>query len=305
MSVKDGFPFDLCLVAEETGDDFERSLSVARSLRIKQIEFGSLWGQRIDRAPFGMLVKAEELLKEFEVEACVIATEAFKSVLLGGIPLENIGQDPHFLEHLDLVRAAVEGARFFGAHMVRVFSFRREVMSGLGNPSPLLIGGGEFPEEMVEKITEALKPALKIARDGGVVLAMENVRSCWCNSGRNTSRLLDAVDSPWLKVIWDPANAFVSGEDDVVGDGYEQVRSKVTHVHLKDAVVLDPATGLTAWQRIGDGAVGLQEVLQSLKNDSYKGCVSIETHWRPEKSDREDNTRKTYEGLMELLGQPM
>jgi sugar phosphate isomerase/epimerase len=299
--MEENLPFDLSLVAEETGSDFSRSLSVARSLGIRNLDFGSLWGQRIDHVPFGNMVRAKQLLREHNVSVRIIATEAFKPVVLGGVGTESIGKDPHCLEHLELVRASIDAARFFGAPMVRIFSFRRDTMIGLGNPTTRFARGGDFPEEMVEKVAAALTPALDIAREEGVVLAVENVRSCWCNSGRNTALLLQAVDSPWLKVIWDPANAFVSGEENVTGEGYAEVRSSVAHVHLKDAVVLDQDTGLTEWERIGDGSVELLDSLRVLRDDGYNGCVSIETHWRPEGSDQEENTRGAYSGLMGLL----
>ena len=300
-AIEDKFPFDLSLVAEETGSDLQRSLTVARSLGIRNIDIESPWGRRVDHAPFGDLVRAKELIAEHEIDVRIVATQAFKPVLLGSMDIASIGQDPHYREQLELLRISIYAARFFGAPMVRFFGFRRDSMIGLGNPTQRLAGGGEFPDEMVDKAAAALAPAIDFAQEQGVVLALENVRSCWCNSGRNTSLLLQAVDSPWLKVIWDPANAFVSGEEDVAGKGYSAVSSSVGHVHLKDAVVLDKERGLTDWVRIGDGSVDLLRSLQALKDDGYDGCVSIETHWRPEGSDREENTRGTYAGLMSLL----
>ena len=295
------FPFDLSLVAEETGNDFRRSLEVARSLGIRNIDFGSLWGRRIDHVTLGDMIAARELLAEFDVQTRIVATEAFKPVVLGSIEIDSIPNDPHYQEQLALFRASLSAALSFGASMVRIYSFRRDTMTGLGNPSLRFPRGGEFPDEMIEKVAAALRPALSEAASQGITLAMENVRSCWCDSGHNTRLLLQTVDSPWLKVIWDPANAFVSGEEDVVVDGYAAVRSSIAHVHLKDAIGVDEAKGLTEWVCIGDGSVNLSESLRALKDDKYSGCVSIETHWHPEGSDMETNTRAAYSGLMTLL----
>jgi L-ribulose-5-phosphate 3-epimerase len=294
------FPFDLCLVAGEVGDDWERTLAVARELDIRQIEFGALWGEQIQRVSLERLVRARDLLRSYGVRARMVAPEAFKAVRLDKVPLEGIDQEPHFQREMQLFRASLAAARFFDAPLVRVFSFRRVGMVGLGNPSPRHAEGGAFPAEMQEKVAHALRLACREAEQAGVTLTLENVRSCWGNGGLNTAQILERVDSSWLRVIWDPANAFVSGERPFP-DGYRAVQPHTAHVHLKDAVVVDDASGLTRWERIGEGGAGLEVQLAALRDDGYAGCVSIETHWSPPGGDRESNTRRTYEGLMALL----
>jgi sugar phosphate isomerase/epimerase len=230
----------------------------------------------------------------------MVAPETFKAVRLEDVPLEGIDQEPHFQHEMQLLRASLAAAQFFNAPLVRIFSFRRKGMVGLGNPSPRHPDGGAFPAEMQEKVARALQLACREAERARVTLALENVRSCWGNSGHNTAQIVERVDSPWLQVIWDPANAFVSGETPFP-DGYRAVQPHICHVHLKDAVLVDESSGLTRWERIGDGSVGLKAQMVALRDDGYAGCVSVETHWSPPGGDGESNTRSTYEGLMSLL----
>jgi sugar phosphate isomerase/epimerase len=175
-------------------------------------------------------------------------------------------------------------------------------MVAMGNPSPRCVRGGAFPEMMQERVATALSLACREAEKAEVRLGLENVRSCWGNSGYNTALILERVNSPWLSAIWDPANGFVSGEEDAYPDGYEAVRPYISHVHLKDAVVENVSDGLIRWERIGDGDVRLQEQMTALRADGYAGCVSIETHWSPPGGSKESNTRQTYDGLIEMLG---
>ena len=58
--------------------------------------------------------------------------------------------------------------------------------------------------------------------------------------GVNTAAILEAVDSPALRALWDPGNDFVSGGTPYP-TGYEAVRPHILHVHVKDACVVDPA----------------------------------------------------------------
>ena len=299
--VQHRFPFRLSLVAEEIGHDFERILIVAQELGIQEVEFGTLWGERIDRVPIKDLVRTRDLLEKHGMQVRVVAPQTFKAVLLGGVPLEHIEQEPHFQGEMQLLRASLAAAQFYGAPLVRVFSFRREGMVGLGNPSPRHLQGGVFPEEMQEKVARGLSLACQEAEKVGVTLALENVRSCWGNSGYNTALILERVNSPWLSVIWDPANGYVSGEEDAYPAGYRAVCPYISHVHLKDAVVEDESSGTIRWERIGDGSVGLAAQLAALAEDGYKGCVSIETHWSPPDGNPESNTRSTYAGLIALL----
>ena len=295
------FPFRLSLVAEETGHDLESTLRFARQLGISEIDLGTLWGERIDRVPQATLLRAKDLLDRYEIKVRVVAPETFKTVLLRDVPLGHIAEEPHFQEHLALLRAQLAVARFLEATFARVYSFRREGMAGLGNPSPRSPQGGTFPEEMQERVAFGLALACREAERAQIPLALENVRSCWGNSGHNTGLVLRRVNSPWLTCIWDPANGYVSGEEDACSEGYQAVKPFVSHVHLKDAVVLDERTGLTQWERIGDGDVGLDLQLAALADDGYEGCVSIETHWSPPGSNPISNTRSTYAGLMRLL----
>ena len=301
--IRQAFPFSLSLVAEEMGDDFERALKGACSMGISELEFGSLWGDRIDTVPFERMVIAREMLDRAGLSVRILSTGAFKPVNLEAVDREHIHTDPNVIEHLRLLNTTIEAAGFFGAPLVRIFTFRRDTIPALGNPSPREPDGGDFPDEILDKIAIALEPALQFAERKGVALAVENVRSCWCNSGKNTARLLERVQSPWLKVIWDPANAYVSGETKVVETGYRLVKPSIAHIHLKDAVVVDNQTGLIEWEKIGAGECDIATQLRALRDDGYDGCLSIETHWNPAGSDREENTYQTYLGLIGLLEQ--
>ena len=109
------------------------------------------------------------------------------------------------------------------------------------------------------------RPSLEEHR---VTLGLENVRSCWGNSGHNAARILAAVDHPRLRAIWDPGNDFVSGGVPYP-DGYRAILPYLLHVHVKDAAVVDDATGLTSWAPIGSGSVDYAGQVDALRRDGY------------------------------------
>src|SRR5205814_9546365 len=88
-------------------------------------------------------------------------------------------------------------------------------------------------------------------------------------------------------------------------DGYEAVRPRMLHVHVKDARVVDATTGLTRWEAIGEGEVDYQGQIRALLEDEYAGVVSLETHWRPSGSTPEAASRRSFDGLLTLVREVM
>ncbi len=295
------YPFKLGVVLEEIDHDPAHSLPNACDLGMTQVEFGSLWGCPLHDASDAQLDEMRRLLAAHGLSVAMVGPSTFKTLYLGHLAPAEIERDDQFRQELARIRRTMELARAFGAPLARTFSFRREGMVGLGNPSPRLSRGGEIEPAMLERLRRAFSPICDLAEVVGVLLGLENVRSCWANSGWNTRCIVDAIGSPRLKVVWDPADGYVSGEDASYPEGYEAVRPYIAHVHLKDARLLDPATGLTAWERIGDGEVDYRGQLAALIADGYSGAISVETHNQPAGKTPAEATRLTTAGLRRVL----
>ena len=79
------------------------------------------------------------------------------------------------------------------------------------------------PSAALPDLGKALGAAAARAHDAGVTLALENEHECNVATSGEARAALDATNSPYLRLIWDPGNA----------------------------AMLDPAhsTGLAAWRR--------------------------------------------------------
>ena len=291
----------LGVCTDEVSADLEEALRAAKSWGLREVEIQEFWGRSPIEATEADLARARACVDAHGLTVSAIGSQFLKLVQLGNVPLGGVGRDPGFLADLAMLRAEIRAARVLGAPIVRTYAFRRDEMIGLGNPSPRLSQGGPLPDEMLEKIAEGLRIAATIAADAGVILGLENVRSCWANSGYNTGRILRAVDHPALQAIWDPGNCYVSGGDPYP-EGYEGVRGRICHVHIKDARVSDPGTGLIEWRAVGQGEVDWAAQFAALRRDGYSGGLSLETHWHPVgKPDKVEDSRISLAGIEQVM----
>jgi L-ribulose-5-phosphate 3-epimerase len=285
------------VISDEMHDDLATALAEIRALGCRYVEIQMFDGKTVAEVSEAELDRARDLVDEHGLVVSAIGSQFIKPTYAH--------DDAAFERELELLRASIRVARKLDAPIVRSYSFRRDDMVGLGNPSPRLPKGGDVPAERLEQIATKMRRAAQMAADEGLVLGLENVRSCWGNSGHNTGKILDAVGHPALQAMWDPGNDFVSGGDPNA-EGYEAVRGRICLVHVKDAHVVDPATGLTAWDPVGKGEVGWRDQFDLLARDGYTGPLSLETHWHPkgpngEPADKVRDSRTSFEGIKEAL----
>ncbi|NBT95118.1 MAG: sugar phosphate isomerase/epimerase, partial [Chloroflexi bacterium] len=108
-------------------------------------------------------------------------------------------------------------------------------------------------------------------------LIIENEHTCNVATSTEIDAFLTEVATPTVRALWDPCNAFWSGEDDAVSSGYDRVKSHIAHVHVKDAVIEGGKHVATV---LGEGNVGVQGQLDRLIHDGYAGfTLSLTMSW--------------------------
>ncbi len=93
-------------------------------------------------------------------------------------------------------------------------------------------------------------------------------------------RILDLVDSPWIRVNYDCGNTFLAGEDPY--KMLDAVADKVVHVHAKDISVEQAekdrgkVTGTPVGCACGDGVIDWHRIVGRLKEAGFDGVLSVE-----------------------------
>jgi len=144
---------------------------------------------------------------------------------------------------------------------------------------------GPYPEGMDpwmawEVLVHSLQEACAHAKEVGVYLAMECHVGHMVLSWESALKLIKDVNSPALKINFDPAHWAALGLDDLTA--LEKLISHVVHAHAKDFVFLKPPLARPNLPRntkavaLGDGEYDLPCLLLRLKQLGYNGVVSAE-----------------------------
>lgn len=289
--------YEYGVITDEISQDLEEALALARDLGMSHVELGTVWNKQITDFDEDDTARARVLLDQYGLRVHMICGLLFRPFSLVDVDLDTLETHPRFLDHMAQLDRSITVARALGAPYIRTFACSREGTGG--NPSPRYPDGGGIPDSDLAKIARALGLAAEHAGQHGITLALENARAFYANTGGGQRHVIDAVNHRHLKIIWDPANAFVAGET-AYPDGWEQVKDFVVDVHCKDARVVDEATGLTEWVPIGDGGVDWRGQMTALHSTDITP-LTIETHWHPQGSNRGEDTAHVYRQLKAIV----
>ncbi len=124
-----------------------------------------------------------------------------------------------------------------------------------------------------------LRAISETCEENGVYLGVEQ-HGPYTSKIKRMTRLLELVDSPWIRCNYDCGNTFLSGEDPY--EMLEAVINKVVHVHAKDISVKQAdaergkVTGTAVGCACGDGVIDWKRLVGRLKKAGFKGTLSVE-----------------------------
>ena len=295
-------PFEIGVVNGEVSSDIDEGVDFAASVGTSGIELVDFWGKPAWQADDGLLQRARLAVECGGILVSAVGTDAFKRLELPAGAFRSLESIDGWEKHSERFDGGLHAAQVLGATKVRVFSCRRDGMSGAGNPSPRFPDGGPVRHDRLTTVAAILHDVGDRAEAVGITVVVENVRSCWGNTAINTALILSLVNHPNVHMLWDPSNDVVFGGDGYP-DVYQSARPWVEHVHIKDARVVDLEAGRTAWECVGQGEVDFIGQFDALIGDGFTGVVSLETHWCPIGQSRVESSRASLAGLCTAIDQ--
>ncbi len=129
-------------------------------------------------------------------------------------------------------------------------------------------------EEALQLFIENLKPIVKYAEQFGVIVAIEPVWKHIVYTVERARKVLDAINSPNLQIIFDPVNLLcvdnLPQQDEIIEKAFDLLRNEIAVVHCKDYVVEG-----SELKSIAAGTGGLNYPLLLSKIKQYKPYVHV------------------------------
>ena len=156
-------------------------------------------------------------------------------------------------------------------------------------------------DEALEVFIEGLRPVVEYAEKLGVIIAIEPVyKHIVCNFER-ARRVLDAIDSPNLQLIFDPVNVLYAGnyekQDEIIRTAFELCGNDICCMHLKD---FELENGEMKSVRSGSGLLNYPLLMSYVK--TYKPFVHcLLENTRPENAVEAKHFVEEQYGKAELL----
>ncbi|MFZ2149301.1 MAG: sugar phosphate isomerase/epimerase family protein [Sedimentisphaerales bacterium] len=240
----------LSAFADEVTDDFLQQVKYLAKERVGYIEPRFINKKNIMDLTKGQLNEAKKMIQDHGLNVSAI-----------GSPIGKVKLDEPFGPHLDKFKHAVDLALLFETPYIRMFSYYAPE--------------GKNIDDYRDEVMERMAAKVEILRDVDVTMVHENEAHIYGHTAEQCVEIVKAVDSPKLRLVYDPAN-FVWGEKitDNVESCWPVMKPYVVHIHIKDWKLGAKDVGSIPGQ--GDGQI--KELLAELAAINYDGCLTMEPH---------------------------
>jgi sugar phosphate isomerase/epimerase len=281
--------FKLGTITDGISRDFEYALDTMVETGLEYVELQYLWEKQVGDLTDADIERVKGLIEERNLKVSCISHHN-----LTALPVDTAVDASAYRGHIATLQRCIDVAQALGTNLVRIFSFRKEMV--LFGAEPVI------SEDAWTTLLNRLEEPLRIADAAGITLVIETAISGNVTSAHLARKLIDELDAPHLKVLWDPCSSLYCTEIPYP-NGYEIIREHIAHVHLKDGVVnLPAATFDFCAMRQGQMDSYYNDIVNALKRDGYDGAISLESVYTPVGGTREDGFRESLPVFMELVG---
>lgn len=129
-------------------------------------------------------------------------------------------------------------------------------------------------EEALDIFINNLRPVVEYAEKMGVIMAIEPVYKHIVCDIKRARKVLDEINSPNLRIIFDPVNVIspynYQDQDEIINEAFDLLRDEIAVVHAKDFIVED---GQIKSVRAGAGQLNYDLLMQKVKQ--YKPYIHV------------------------------
>ncbi|MCH7763446.1 MAG: sugar phosphate isomerase/epimerase [Candidatus Marinimicrobia bacterium] len=283
----------LGVITDGINRDLEHALKVMNETGLEYAELQFVWDKEIGDQTPEEIQKIKNLITKYNVKVPCITRHNF----VGMSVLTTEPEDEPYQKHFDGLKRCIKIAKELGTNMVRIMSFRKEmIIFGHNGAEKWVASTGSW-----EKLLKLMEAPIQLAEDEGITLAVETGNNAMITSGWLGRKLIDDLGTKRLKLIWDIPNTLYCTEIPYP-DAYEEVKDILGHIHIKDCKSnISRATVQFCPLGKGDMAPYLEDIANALKRDRYQGVISLESVYRPDNGSFEDGFRECLPAFRKLF----
>ena len=241
-------PFKLGVITDEVSQNIFEAAAFCKKYGLDCMEVRSV----NDRSPFDFtdcdITDINAAAKQYGLKVCAVSSPLFKC---------DFNDEAAIISHIANFEQCAQRANQIGAEMIRGFDFWNCGVS-------------------LKNRAEKYKRIVEICEKYDIICVIEADPSVHSNTPQLTAQLVKEINSPHIKVLFDPGNEiWVTGR--ASEDAYDTVKPYLAHIHIKDADIIN---GKPDGVKIGTGLVDYKKLFARLIADGYSGNVMLETHYR-------------------------
>ncbi|MEG0693379.1 MAG: sugar phosphate isomerase/epimerase family protein [Oscillospiraceae bacterium] len=246
--------FKTSVITDEISQDLGIAIELANRFSLDAVEIRSVY----DKGPFDFNTEDLKAMKK-QIDSANLSVSAISAPFYKC----DMNNEEEIAANLAGLERCIKAADILETNMIRGFAFWKN---------------GEL-DDCLNKIVELYQKPIQMLKDSGIILALESDPSVNTTNAFELAKVLDAINHPQVKALWDPGNNIYSPHFEIpYPDGYQYIKAHMAHVHLKDAVL--DAQNNAIGCCFGEGLVDFKGQMQSLLDEEYQGYVVMETHYR-------------------------
>lgn len=228
----------LSIISDQVSQNLEEALKIIVKEGYEYVELHNVFGHSIETCTKEEVEIIKHLLNRYHVKVSNIASTLFflcplyqgDEVSLFNPGFYSIQGDLEY--HLKVLENACWIANELDCPKIRIFPFRW----------PDNQKGPYGTKLDFEKIIENIKKALDISKKHHVTLMLENCPYSHLPKGKMTLQVVQEINDPYLKLLWDPANSYRAIRENVPREYMDwsleeellHLYPYIGHIHLKN-----------------------------------------------------------------------
>ena len=243
--------FLLSAFGDEIAADLEEQLRVLNELEVDGLDLRGAWGTNVVQLTDEQVRQARQMCDDHGITVRCIGSPIGKSPLAD--PIQN---------ELDRLQRIIEVAGMLGTANIRLFAFY-----------PPDTSTNAHYDQHLDEVIERMSKLAEVAGAGNCTLQLENEKEVVNDTPERCAAIMQGVNSPHMRFIWDPANFVQVGAAEQVDRYWDTLSPYIGYIHIKDARLAD---GSVTPAGEGDGQV--LKLLERLKTSGWGGVLSLEPH---------------------------